>query len=191
MAQSLQDWRAREVAVNHDWLKNRYLPALGKWLNILAPERRVTDTIFEDSFPEHGLREWSQKEGEVRWVVEKFGELFGPERLFESGPLCGCSVDARRWLEPLSLVLWARGPGGRAQERAASARESVVSAYDRLIAFVDRATATPPIGGDDRDEPRRKGRSLVIDLRRACVELNHALSNLWTVGTAGLRKDSQ
>ena len=104
MNSSISSWPRHRSSFNHDWLKNAYLPALHKWLNILAGQ--VEDHEFERTFREKKLVEWEGRSQECRKLIQDFGHDMSPARCFERHPLSNCSARTRAWLLPLVHALW-------------------------------------------------------------------------------------
>ena len=97
-------WQQRRSRLNHDWLKNQYLQALGRWLNILDGHVRHRET--ERTFIVSVLPQWESHCPEVRELIDDFPKSMTPARLFEIEPLCRCDVDTIRWLPPIVDQIW-------------------------------------------------------------------------------------
>lgn len=124
-------WQKRRSAFNHDWLKNRYMPALAKYLNLL--DDRVEDREFERSFVSNILPEWQENLDEARALVLDFEQEMSPRRLFESPPLSRSDEDTRRWVGELVHALWLRRcPVKQWVSEAVEATERADAAYRNL-----------------------------------------------------------
>ena len=97
-------WARRRGAFSHDWLKNSYLPALEKWVNILSGD--VDDSVFEGVFARTGLHEWNDRRDGVTLLLAEFETAMSPRVLFESEPLSGVPDADREWLAALVHDLW-------------------------------------------------------------------------------------
>jgi hypothetical protein len=99
-------WQKRRSDFNHDWLKNRYLPALAKWNNVL--DERVEDPAFEAKFLTELLPQWEQHRVSSIDLIETFEREMSPSVLFNQSPLQECSTTPQGWLSNLVHVLWLR-----------------------------------------------------------------------------------
>ncbi len=81
----VRDERLDQVDFNHNWLKNRYLPALYRFLNLLRDE--IEDPEFGTLFLTTHFRAWEHDRGLVAECAT---------RLNARCPRAGSST-ARRW----------------------------------------------------------------------------------------------
>ena len=124
------EWQKRRSDFNHDWLKNRFLPALAKWINLL--DDLIEDTIAEASFVNSVLRQWEGHGKVAIALAQDFEVDMSPARLFE-----GIEWLRRRgnneWLQKLVHQLWlARYPVQEWVTDALACTERADAAYQRL-----------------------------------------------------------
>ena len=72
-------WQKRRSEFNHDWLKNRFIPALAKWLNLL--DDRIEDLSFEHTFVETVLPQWEDHREEALALPRDFEQEMSPRTL--------------------------------------------------------------------------------------------------------------
>lgn len=97
-------WPRRRSIFSHDWLKNKYMTALAKFLNLLDDE--IEDPEFERSFVPTILPQWGAHVEEVVSLVKDFERCMSPGGLFLMPPLSGCDELTRRWLGDFVHSLW-------------------------------------------------------------------------------------
>jgi hypothetical protein len=164
-------WLKRRSALSHDWLKNQYMSALGKFLNLLDDE--IEDPEFERLFVPGTLPEWESRVTEVVVLIADFERCMSPRALLDVPPLSACGEDVRRWLGQLVHGLWL----GRC-----AVRESVASALDAAAA-ADAAyrrlrRALPAGASCESAEELRPLRTQFADFRKRCQLLGAALEQL-------------
>ena len=118
-------WQKRRTAFNHDWLKNRFLPALAKWINLL--DDRLEDLAFQQSFVATVLPQWEGHRAEASALPRNFAVQMSPRSL----------LGARRdtWLGLLVHFLWLnRYPVFRWVQAATARANEAEEAYQRLRA---------------------------------------------------------
>lgn len=116
-----QSWQKRRSEFNHDWLKNRYIPALAKCQNLL--DGRIEDEEFEGSFLTRVFPLWERHRGEALAVIALYEQMMSPARLLDEPPLSRLRDGDKRWLGPLLHSSWLSRT--RADELAAGAAEVV------------------------------------------------------------------
>jgi hypothetical protein len=161
-------WQRRRAAFNHDWLKNRYIPALGKWLNVL--DGQVTDDAFAVTFAQHKFLEWRRESWALKSLLDDFTTEMSPARLLEDAagnPWCAewlrsfvrgywlCVSDVERRLSDVRAC-------ADAVERAFWAVHGIIDDWG-----VQRILAEPG-----------KARPVVAELHEACIALAEAVSAL-------------
>jgi len=125
-------WQKQRSEFNHDWLKNRYLPALAKWVNIL--DDRVEDLEFEREFPKTGLYQWLEYTPHVYLLADQFESEMSPRILVDQDPLSGLPVATRKWLGPLVHNLWlTRYPVQQWVADAIAATDAANAAFEVLV----------------------------------------------------------
>ncbi len=101
-----RQWQRRRSAFNHDWLKNRFMPALAKLMHVLSGQ--ILDPEFEQSFVDSVLPEWPERSGEVNALLCDFETEMSPRTMLERGPLSRCNPETKEWLGELIHQLWRR-----------------------------------------------------------------------------------
>jgi hypothetical protein len=149
-------WQIARSRFNHDWLKNRFLPSLSKFLNIL--DGKVEDPEFEICFLKRVLPEWQPRLSEGFALATGFGSQMSPRLLFGERPLVGCPVATRTWLEPLVHELWKNRCA--ADQLCDHLTLSLSAANDAYLAIEDQL-----YGQRERPGIEQLGR-----LRRRCME---------------------
>lgn len=97
-------WQRRRSELNHDWLKNRYLPAIAKWINIL--DDYVEEPGFEKDFLEVTLPQWEEHRLLVIALIESFEIEMSPGIQLSHSPLSSLPESTKMWLRPLISALW-------------------------------------------------------------------------------------
>lgn len=97
-------WQERRDKFNHDWLKNKYMPALGTFLNLLDDE--IKDVEFERSFISEILPQWELHRDEAFALPKDFEEKMSPKALFDYIPLSRLENETKEWLSKLVHALW-------------------------------------------------------------------------------------
>jgi len=127
----ISTWQKRRSEFNHDWLKNRYLPALAKWINIL--DDRVEDQEFQREFPRTILNQWLEYGPQGHLLAERFESEMSPRVLLERYPLSRLPGPTRDWLGPLVHELWlSRYPVRQWVADTVAASDAVNTAYGLL-----------------------------------------------------------
>lgn len=97
-------WQKQRSRFNHDWLKNQFLPALARWLNLL--EGHIEDSDFEESFIPSFLSQWESQRVEAERLANRFAEEMSPACLLEQPPLLRLSEPDTVWLKSFVHNLW-------------------------------------------------------------------------------------
>jgi len=160
-------WQRRRVAFNHDWLKNQYMPALAKCLNLL--DDRIEDPQFEQVFVTNVLPQWEGHYDEAKQLAQDFEQDMSPRRFVERMDL-GSSDYNGRWLADLMHHLWlARYPVREWVEQA----EKKVQKTDRVYRELQESLAECK---DVRSaEALRPFRKKFAAFRNHCQELATAI----------------
>jgi hypothetical protein len=135
----VSQWQRRRSEFNHDWLKNRYLTAISKWMNVL--DGHIEDPVFETIFLRQILPQWEDRVGNVRELIGTFEFEMSPARLLDQEPLCALSGEHKQWLADALHRLWmARRPVRQRVEEAFAAIEGADSAYRVLVQRIETRT---------------------------------------------------
>lgn len=97
-------WQKRRSSFNHNWLQNKYIPALGKWQNLLSG--KVKDSQTGADFSSVILSEWESHCNEARKLVDDYTAEMSPVQLFDCEPLIRCGERLKCWLRPVIHELW-------------------------------------------------------------------------------------
>jgi hypothetical protein len=132
MSEFYPDWQMARGRFNHDWLKNRYLPTLESFRNIL--HGRVQRANTDQEFWEVDLPEWAVRGPEAETLIREFEESMSPRILFDEDPLCGLDEDTKNWMGHLVNLLWsARLSVTEVIENATKCLDNANEAYGKLI----------------------------------------------------------
>jgi hypothetical protein len=163
----IRNWQKRRSEFNHDWLKNRYLPALAKCANIL--DGRVEDPEFETDLPKT-LGQWCDHRNEPRLLAEAFGAEMSPRILLDEVPLTGLPAEHRAGLAALVDALWrTRYPVAHWISNLIDRSDAVDAAYNSLDQIL-RSGAEPSAAS-----VLRRNRSKLVDFHTACQALARAV----------------
>lgn len=123
-------WQRRRAAYNHDWLKNQYMPALAKCLNLL--DGRIEDPQFEQTFVQNVLPQWEARYQEATQLSQDFERDMSPRRIVEQMDVKSNGYDGM-WLADLMHDLWlARYPVREWVEQAKEQAQKANRAYHQL-----------------------------------------------------------
>jgi len=133
-------WQYRRTRFNHDWLKNQYIPALGRLQNLMNGQ--IEDFDSEAVFMEQILSEWRAHREEALSLPRDFEEGMSPRRLFDCPPLSYSDAETVGPHGDLIHCLWmARHPVRRwiaeASARAIEADEAYRQLHEALLADTD------------------------------------------------------
>jgi uncharacterized protein with PIN domain len=162
-------WQQRRSAFNHDWLKNRFLPALAKWLNLL--DDLIEDTTTEASFVASVLPQWEGHRDEALALARDFEVEMSPARLFD------CIKWLRRrgnevWLRQLVHRLWlARYPVQDWVADASARAARADAAYERLQVGIRQCAEASSAAG------LRHLRPQFVEFRDCCQSLAQAVGS--------------
>ena len=162
------NWQKRRNEFNHDWLKNKYIPILGTWMNLL--DAKLEDDDLEKSFLDYILPEWKSKKKEPLALSRDFEIEMSPRILFNDQPLSNCDEDTKQWLGDLIHDLWlARYSVKRLVDDASKHAKNTNVVYNKLLEAL--------MGCKDihKIEESRKYRGLFSELLSACRELSDAI----------------
>lgn len=141
-------WQKRRSRFNHDWLKNQFLPALARWLNLL--DGLIEDSDFEQSFIPSFLSQWESQRVEAQSLANRFEQEMSPACLLDQSPLARLGEQNKAWLKWLVHNLWLQRYAVVAQvnETLATIRDAdaiYVAIQQRLC-----SSAEPPTAADER-----------------------------------------
>jgi hypothetical protein len=165
----ITSWQKRRNAFNHDWLKNQFMPALAKFINLLGD--RIEDHDFEVSFITQILPSWDSNWREALLLAQDFERGMSPRQMFDYLPLARCAEENKRWLHSLAHSLWlVRYPVREWVADTTIAAEEANSAYNRLQVALKKCDNIRSA------EAIRPFREQFSDFRSRCQELATALS---------------
>ena len=168
-------WQKHRSTFNHDWLKNQYMPALAKYLNLL--DDLIEDDEFAVSFISQTLPEWEVHRKEALNLAKSFEREMSPRKLFEHLPLCRSDECTKRWLGEIMHRLWLkRYPIDEWIVEAQKAVENTDIAYEKLQLKLrdgnSEITETPPSLRKSFREFRDRCQNLANALSRFPSEVN-------------------
>ena len=97
-------WQKRRSEFNHDWMKNKYIPKLGAWVNLL--DGRIEDKDLEKFYVSSILPDWESHKNEALALSNDFETEMSPRVLFNELPLVNCDDETKQWLGDLIHYLW-------------------------------------------------------------------------------------
>ncbi len=160
-------WQKRRGEFNHDWMKNRYLPALGKLQNLLddfIEDDDFLEFFFEDIFPE-----WEFYSAEGRVLIERFEIEMSPRSLIDYEPFTILNNETRAWLSELVHHLWLmRYPVRRWIEDAFRCISDVDDAYEKIIKLLKECPDIHTIAA------LKPTRTMFEEYRNVCMRLAKA-----------------
>ena len=104
-------WERERSKLNHDWLKNEYLPRLGTWLNVL--NGHVSRWAEEPVFVRQVLPQWADHRDAIRAMLDECANALSPVRVLEAIELPQRDPDTFDWLGGLIHALWLKRSGVR------------------------------------------------------------------------------
>lgn len=166
----MERWQRKRCAVNQDLLKNQFMPALAKLINVL--DGRVVDPTFHPAFLKRLQEEWDGLHADVDDRLRSFEKEMSPRRLFERLPLANCSPQVAGWLPCLIHELWlSREPVRQRTVEGVGNLTGADRADSAIMKELDRVGSAPSM-----DDLRRM-RSLFVEFRERCQALGSAVSN--------------
>lgn len=131
MSEFYIDWQMARGRFNHDWLKNRYLPALESFRNVLCGKVRRVDAgreFWEIDFPQ-----WEAHRGDAADLIRGFEVCMSPRILLDESPLCGCDGETKQWVGDVAHTLWsARLSVAELKKNAEACLKTADVAYAKL-----------------------------------------------------------
>ena len=164
-------WQERRNRFNHDWLKNSYLLALGKWMNIL--DDQLSDRAFEEAFLDRVLPQWEERLEEGRQLLDECYTEAAPASYIKRELLADNPPKDSDWLSEVYTVLWwSRGNRLKKLEEAKQAFDLADDHYRQLKRDLLRLSPGVTL------EILRSLRDSFDLFYRSCSELGRLISNL-------------
>lgn len=161
-------WQQQRARLNHDWLKNQWIPALSKFVRLIQGE--VIDDSGFDSFYKCLQEEFPIKIQRIDLLVQQFTIDMSPRRLFERLPLLICDDETRSVVGDLVHELWmVRMNVAENIDSAASAVKRAQCAGRRLFKQLSNEKATGPLYNDEII-------GLTKSLQECCADLSAKIS---------------
>ncbi len=156
-------WQKSRKRWNHDWLKNRWIPAISAYCRVLAGE--VIDDSSTMSIYSRLNDDFLPGCTEVRGIINRFRQEMSPRLLFQFAPLSHCDTETLRWLPEVTEQLWLSKYGVDQITRAAAFQleQTETAARDLLQAIREGQRSDSVV-------------SLSQKLLNACVSLSEGLS---------------
>lgn len=168
MARSYRDteWQETRRRFSHDWLRNKFLVAIGKGLNVAAG--KIEDPEFEERFLGRVLPEWETRKDDAQRLAATAESALSSRRWLELPPLDRLPMTDREWLGEVAHDVWLR------DSHFVSWRDRVVGAVGRADGrYASLRAFVPPrvLGG------RPEMEKALRDFEEACAELATAVSD--------------
>lgn len=160
----LASWQKRRSEFNHDWLKNEFIIALGKWINIL--DGKVEDKEFEHTFILFTLSSWESHKEEAVALPRDFENAMSPRKLFESPPLSSCDLETKVWLGALIHELWLERYGVKQL-----VKDTDASVEDTNTSYNNLQNAIRGFQGTEHTVALRPLKHMFLDFREQCMAL--------------------
>lgn len=130
-------WQTRRSRFNHDWLKNRFLPALGKYMNI--QRELVEDPGFELDFVRQIMPQWPPRSQEAQGLLGTFATEMSPRIVLSEPVFRYLDEPTRQWLGPLIDELWLnRYPIREWEQRAQTALLRADRQYGAVLKIFEK-----------------------------------------------------
>jgi len=163
-------WQKKRCSLNHDWLKNQFMPGLAKLINVL--DGRVIDPTFLPSFVFRLRREWGGYADELNELLQSFEEEMSPRRLFDCPPLANRGEAVAEWLPGVIHALWlSRDPVFVWTDEARTRLDDANRSHSEIIKELEH------IGPVIATEALRGIRPLFGEFRAHCRDLGTAVSS--------------
>lgn len=162
------NWHKKRNEFNHDWMKNKYIPALGTWMNLL--DDKLDNDEIEKSFIESKLPEWELHRSLAIALLHDFETEMSPRMLFSKPPLFNCDEDTKQWLGELIHCLWLERYSVKGLVKNATERAKNTNAiYEKLCNSLKNCKNIHKI------KELKKYRELFSEFLKACRELSEAI----------------
>jgi hypothetical protein len=162
-------WQRRRNEFNHDWLKNRFIVPLNKWLALLEGE--IEDAAFDRQFTKTMLQEWESHRETAADLAREFESAMSPSQIVATWPVSSGPDSSYEWLKNLSHHLWlARVPVRRWVEEALGSLHDADLAYAEVQALL-KSCPNPPMA-----QNLSHGKSTFRMFRDACVAVGAKFS---------------
>lgn len=164
-------WETSRAALNHDWLKNRFVLRTKSLVVRLQGTSGGSQPVHD--YLDEVLSQWPAKRGELVDLVARFEQEMSPRKIVDDWLYRIEAPDHYVWLADLVHLLWLRRCGAEGMRvDAEAAVDRVERAYQAVSQWRD-----PAKRGDD-DIFTRLGQEihLFADLRDAGIELSEELS---------------
>lgn len=161
-------WQKRRSEFNHDWLKNKYIPKLGAWVNLL--DERIEDVDLEKSYVTSILPDWESHKNEAIALPLDFEADMSPKTLFNEPPLSNCDDDTKQWLGELIHHLWLiRYSVDKLISDALESAKETNDSYGKLQSALKGCTNTSSV------KALKPFRALFADFLKSCRALSEAI----------------
>jgi hypothetical protein len=165
-------WQKRRAEFNHDFMKNRFLPALARWLNLL--DDQLHDPHLEETFLISVLPAWECARRQAVGLVKELEVEMSPARYFDEIPLSRCNVTSKAWLADLVHELWLAKWGVRQRvEETLRAIAAAEEAYQGILRANGEGGATKEL---------RAQRPIFELFRIRCIRIAESVESLGRLG---------
>ncbi|MHC2071112.1 hypothetical protein ACYFX5_26870 [Bremerella sp. T1] len=124
-------WMVNRDQLNHDWLKNQYIVALGRFLNVV--DGNESSQKYLDYFLNAILGQWEIQGPQFQKLINSFEQSLTPCRYF---PCSGSSIESQAgiWLTEFAHQMWKiRWNVSSLVSQALAAWTAVNVAYQQVI----------------------------------------------------------
>lgn len=163
-------WEISRAALNHDWLKNRFVVRTNSLLARLNAASENAQPVHE--YLDEVLSQWPVKRAELTVLLTRFERDMSPRKIVEGWVRRSEAPGWYAWLAEAVHLLWLRRCGvDRMKTAAVCAVEDLEGAYQAVSRWCDPAERGPGILVRMRDDVE-----LFVRLRDAGIELSETLS---------------
>lgn len=162
-------WVRRRTEFNHDWLKNNFIPALARFLNILDDE--IRDPNFQQYFLAQELPEWRYQYENAQMLLTDVELMMSPKCLFDGRPLSNVDSDTILWLPDVIHELWLTRC--HIKENLTMIREALARANETFSLLCKKFGMI-----EEKAEAKRELRNQLYSFNLQCQSLGSLLSLL-------------
>lgn len=168
-------WQRRRSEFNHDFMKNQFLPALARWLNLL--DDQLHDPHLEKTFLTSVLPAWEGARRQAICLIQELEVEMSPARYFDETPLSRCNVISKVWLADLVHELWLAKWAVR--QRGEEAHQAIVAAEETYQGILRANWGGSGVRASK--EPRAQ-RSIFELFRVRCIRVAESVELLGRLG---------
>lgn len=99
-----EEWQRRRSDFNHNWLKNKILPALDSAANLM--QGKIRGATFLEELMTVELSEWPERKRELEALLDDFESDMSPRKLMSTLPMSEWEASLRDAMADLLHRLW-------------------------------------------------------------------------------------